>query len=78
MRGRIHACLQSLFFLFPYRKFPLCIKARFASSYNMRGQTKAAVYSPEFPSEQVKDLILSILVKEVADPPAVSTWLKKR
>ena len=44
----------------------------------MPGQTKAAVYTPEFSSEQVKDPILGILVKEVVDPPAVSTWLKKR
>jgi len=44
----------------------------------MPGQTEATVYTPEFSSEHVKDLVLSILAKEVVDPPTVSTWLKQR
>ena len=44
----------------------------------MPGQTEATVHTPEFSSEHVKDLVLSILAKEVVDPSAVSAWLKKR
>ena len=44
----------------------------------MPGQTKATVYTPEFSSVHVKDMVLSILAKELVDPPAVSAWLKQR
>ena len=60
------------------QKIPALYQGQRPLLLKMPGQTKAAVYTPEFSSEQVKDPILGLLVKEVVDPPAVSTWLKKR